>query len=369
MKKLKVLNVYNELRFSGAEIRILNGDEIWKKEGIVNHVLSTGETEIGGFSKEFEKLNFKVFHIPFKKSIFFFLDFYKLIKKEEYDIIHVFAERANLYYIIVSWFAGKKIVRSICNYFKFDKSINAKKKIERKIIRALKCQQVSISKSIFENENETFSNKTKVIENWINEKKFIHRKSSEYFQLRKELEISEDKFILITVANCNNVKNHSLIIQSLPYLKTQIPNILYLHIGEEEHDEERKLAAKLGVNNEILFLGRQSLVRKYLAVSDVYLMPSFYEGFGNASVEALAVGIPAILTNVAGSKDFKNLPGVFMMESIDEESLTKSILKIHTMSTEERSKMGAKASLVAIKKYNTERGIMEFVHLYRKLCK
>lgn len=118
-----------------------------------------------------------------------------------------------------------------------------------------------------------------------------------------------DEFALLTVGRMaarERYKGHDQILEVLPDLLVDRPNLVYLVAGDG--DDRLRLEAKareLGVDSHVRFLGHvdhADLPDLYRA-ADLYSMPSTGEGFGVAFVEAMACGTPALGFAVAGAKD------------------------------------------------------------------
>ncbi len=88
---------------------------------------------------------------------------------------------------------------------------------------------------------------------------------------------------------------HPLKIFSLVH--RELPDTKLLIIGKGEFTEYRKLAADLGVAEAVHFAGLQKNPYPYLKKGTLYLLTSYWEGFPNALVEAMAVGLPAVATD------------------------------------------------------------------------
>lgn len=100
--------------------------------------------------------------------------------------------------------------------------------------------------------------------------------------------------IIINVGRLSAQKNQRELILALPELKGRSDCRLVI-VGRGELEEElRRLAASLGVERRVLFLGHQDNPFKYIAGSTVFVLPSLYEGFPNALVEAMAAGCPVV---------------------------------------------------------------------------
>ena len=74
---------------------------------------------------------------------------------------------------------------------------------------------------------------------------------------------------------------------------------------EDEDRSEFNRAKELGITDRIRFLGWVENARAALAAADLFLMPSLYEGFSIAALEALALGLPAVLADTPGLSDLR----------------------------------------------------------------
>jgi glycosyltransferase involved in cell wall biosynthesis len=366
MGELKVLNILNELRPSGAEVMICNARDYWRKWHVRHDILATAPTA-GVYAPEFEKSGFKVYHYPYKNGLSFFRSLYRLIKDNHYDIVHVHTESINFPYSLTARLAGVQVVRSIHNCFDLKGLSRIKRLMERQILRYLGSVNIACSVSVSEMEQRRYGNPTVTIPNWYDHNRFFPAGREQRHQIRQELGIKKETLVFITVANCNHVKNHPALIQALAQVKDDM-DFLYLHAGGEEDEEgfpERKLAEDLGIAGRIRFLGFVSNVPELLRASDFYVMPSLYEGLGNASLEAMACGLPTILTDVAGSRDLKFIQGTFWAKP-EADSLAAVIRAVSKIAAEERDRLGRQAHDMVKEHFGIERGVSAYVDVYRR---
>lgn len=159
---------------------------------------------------------------------------------------------------------------------------------------------VAVSSDVQAMEKRNFGLRCLAIPNWTRPDLFTPPDPELRLARRREWNIPGDIPVLVTVANCAPVKRHALIIQALALLKKERPAFLLLHAGKERDESERVLAASLGVESQIRFLGRVDNVPGLLQASDLFVMASSREGLSLASIEALSAGLPAVLTRSPG---------------------------------------------------------------------
>ncbi|MBN2207885.1 MAG: glycosyltransferase [Candidatus Coatesbacteria bacterium] len=122
--------------------------------------------------------------------------------------------------------------------------------------------------------------------------------------VRRELGIGEDERVLISVGRLIPQKSPELLISAFKIVHESHPKtrLLVLGSGELRCDLEA-LAAKLALSSSMIFAGFREDVAECLAASDVFVSSSVKEGFSNALLEALASGLPAVVTDVGGNRE------------------------------------------------------------------
>lgn len=143
-------------------------------------------------------------------------------------------------------------------------------------------------------------------------------------QKKKELGISKNIPILLSVGELNKNKNHEAVLQALSKLKDK--NFIYLICGRGVLKEylERKIQ-ELHLENKAKLLGYRSDVIKILKTADLFIFPSKREGLPVSVIEAMAAGLPVIASNVRGNRDLVKQENLF--EPNDVKTLTSLIEK------------------------------------------
>jgi glycosyltransferase involved in cell wall biosynthesis len=363
---MRVLHILNELRPSGAEAMLHAAASYWHERGIEGDILSTGTT-VGKYASVLEKSGYRIYHIPFSSSCAFLLNIYSFLKRQHYDIIHIHSERANFWYALTAYISGsRKIIRTIHNVFPFENMLWVKKGIQRLIMRKiLGVKMVSISSSVKVTERKNFCNHSTLIPNWFDSTKYKLRSREERKAARKILNLPDDLMIMTSIGGCWPYKNHPSIIKALAKL-SENSSVLYLHVGQEaDGHPERKLAETIGVSRRVHFLGIVSDILPILYASDVYIMPSLYEGFGVAAVEAMGVGLPAILSDVPGLRDFREVcKDIYWIEPTSE-SMAKALEHFLGLSAADLYGAGLRLSTSVHRHFAVENGAGTYAQLYR----
>lgn len=362
---MKVLHVLNELMASGAEVMMCRSAFFWRQEGVENEFLSTGE-EIGPYAKDLEEAGYRIHHLPFKKDFRLFFTFFNLVREGRYDIVHIHCERAAFYYGLTARMTGVRIMRTIHATFQFNGFLAVRRRVQRYMFRILGGGMVSVSPSVEKNELERLGNRTTLILNWYDNNRFRPPSDNERQEARNRYGIREDEFGVVSVGNCAPVKNHRELLYALAMIKAQLP-LVYLHVGREEDGEpERKLAKELGLVGRTRFLGYTRDILPVLFAADCFVMPSIREGFSVAALEALGIGLPAVLADVSGLRDLKGISGTFWVDP-EFRSLADGIRQVAAFGPEERQTLRQRTPQEVGSSYGMERGVRAYVALYEKL--
>jgi len=126
-------------------------------------------------------------------------------------------------------------------------------------------------------------------------------------EVRKELGV-EGKFVIGMVGRLADQKNYPFALEIMAKLRHQIPNAILVAAGNGPDEEMlRDMIEKMGLQEHVNLLGRRSDVSRLYQAFDVFLMPSLYEGFPVAGVEALCSGLPVLLSDeITGELKFSS---------------------------------------------------------------
>ncbi|HEX5132120.1 MAG TPA: glycosyltransferase family 4 protein [Candidatus Krumholzibacteria bacterium] len=119
-------------------------------------------------------------------------------------------------------------------------------------------------------------------------------------RLRSTIGVPGDAPVFTLVGELHERKQHRVIIEAWPHVLERFPGAVALFVGDGADREQLEgVIAARGLGESIRLLGFHSDVADILAGSDALLLPSRVEGFGYVLVEAMAVGIPCIASNVS----------------------------------------------------------------------
>jgi sugar transferase (PEP-CTERM/EpsH1 system associated) len=171
-------------------------------------------------------------------------------------------------------------------------------------------------------------NLIEIIANGVDADKFCPRTDKD--ELRRLFDLPADRIILGNVARLDPVKNHKVVLRALARVADRDLRPYFLLVGEGHHRTALEpLVQQLGLAADVRFFGYSDRIPELLNCLDVYVQSSFYEGFSNTVLEAMACGLPVLATDVGGTKDVlsEGMAGVFFQPQDDEE-LTTLIVRL-----------------------------------------
>jgi N-acetyl-alpha-D-glucosaminyl L-malate synthase BshA len=164
-----------------------------------------------------------------------------------------------------------------------------------------------------------------VIHNFVDVQRFS-RKPIDAF---KKVIAPEGERILLHASNFRKIKRVEDVVLIFNEVNKQIPSkLLFVGDGPERGTAE-ELSRKLGICDEIRFVGKQEQMEDILAIADLFLLTSEYESFGLAALEAMAAGVPVISTNAGGLPEIM-IQGVtgYMGNVGDVDTMSKQAIDI-----------------------------------------
>lgn len=190
----------------------------------------------------------------------------------------------------------------------------------------------SLSKMYKEKENIELP----FIRNGVDVEKFQKRNLKNRFLIRKNLNLPNDKIIYVYSGGLIERKNHREAINAFINM-TNYDKALLLILGDGELRLE--LEREFEKYKNVLFMGKVSNITEYLHASDIYLSTSKSEGLPNGVLEAMACGIPVLLSNIPQHMEIYNIEkNIGYIYTLGNEIELKE--KMDQMMTENTDSMG-----------------------------
>jgi len=186
--------------------------------------------------------------------------------------------------------------------------------------------------------------------------------------VRRALGIADKALVLAIVANLIPYKGHADLLEALHLIKEDLPDSWRLLVIGRDDGIGRTLqlaADKMGLEENVLFLGARDDVPSLLAASDIGILSSHEEGFSNALIEGMAAGLPMVATDVGGNAEavLHGTNGLIVPPK-DPISLSEAIERL-AMGADERSSMGEAGRRRMQELFSADRCVDNYERFYR----
>ena len=329
-------------------------------------------------SSEMKALGIKVVNLEMKrdiniKDISLTLKLIKILKENKVDIVHAHSSKAGADARMAAFFAKKP-----CIYTPHNWSFNMRvKKYKTRIYTMIERFLTLFTKYIIQVSDYEYGTALKhrikksklvVFKNAIDIDRF--EKVSEYDKLavKKELNIKEDKTVVGMVARLTEAKSPQTFVKVAKKLLERDNNMFFIFVGDGEYREaiEEELK-RLNISDNFLITGWVKEIEKYLAIMDVGVLTSIWEGLSLTVIEYLAAKVPVAASNIGGVYDviIDNYCG-FLVEPDDTNGFAKKIERL-AYDNQLRERFISNGYELVKKEFQINRLVDQHKELYKKL--
>src|ERR1700730_6251863 len=174
-------------------------------------------------------------------------------------------------------------------------------------------------------------------------------------------------FTLLDVGRLAPLKDHATLLRALALTRMHHPSVQLWIVGDGPLEVSlRKLSDELGLNHCVTFFGEQADVSPFLLAADLFVSSSVTEGLPVSLLEAMSVGLPALVTDVGGMGEIARLSGaVRLVPSSDPEGMAGALCDA-VVRRQELPKMGRLASFCYEQYFRPERMSDDYMNLYHR---
>jgi glycosyltransferase involved in cell wall biosynthesis len=381
-KKVKVLQVIPRLGYGGAETGCYDLAHFLPEQGLKSYIATSG----GELIQYIDKKKVKIFKLPVqsKNPILILLNaliISLIVIIYNINIIHV-RSRAPAW---SCFFAAKITFRKIASTFHGTYNFNSKIKKFYNSIMVRPDLVIAGSNFIFSHINENYGNffldkKRKLLvifrginTNYFNPQKILPRKLDKF---AKENNIDRNKFIILLPGRLTLWKGQKVFIEAIKLLnqKNDIPSFQAIILGGDQGRNVYKkqlvgLVQQHRLNNKIKFIDQCEEMPIAYGISNLVCSCSFEpEAFGRVSVEAQAMQIPIIASDIGGSKEtiIKNKTG-YLFKNKDPVDLVNLIVMVMQQKYDSLKSIGIEGRKNVLKKFDVDKMCQTTFTEYKKL--
>ena len=243
---------------------------------------------------------------------------YRVIKKDKPTIVHTHTPKAGLLGMIASWLARVPVRMHTVAGLPLVEATGFK----RKILIFVEKLTYRFATKVYPNSKGQYDfiikekllpiQKLKIIgngsSNGINTNYFspeFYSKENNLFH-RKKYDISKEDFVFIFIGRLVKDKGINELIKAFTNLSKTYTNTTLLLVGKYENNLDplnSETVKQIETHSKIVFAGYQKDVRPFFAMSNCLVFPSYREGFPNVVMQAGAMGLPSIVTDINGCNE------------------------------------------------------------------
>ncbi len=271
---------------------------------------------------------------------------YKFLKKEKPSMVHTHTPKAGIVGMMAAFFARVPLrLHTVAGLPLLETS-----GLKRMVLNLVEKLTYSLATNVYPNSKGLYDiiiakkftpvTKLKILgngsSNGIDTTYFSksHFQEVDLLQKRNELSIPEDDFVFVFVGRIVKDKGINELVEAFTDLQKEYKNCSLLLVGPFENDLDpvsEKTQTAISENTKIITSGYQDDVRVYFALSNTLVFPSYREGFPNVVMQAGAMGLPSIVTDINGCNEIitDNKNG-FVVPSKNQKKLKESMIRMIT---------------------------------------
>ena len=150
-------------------------------------------------------------------------------------------------------------------------------------------------------------------------------------RIRIQFGLAPSDIVMLFVGMNFEIKRLDLVIQGIAGVSVmERPNVKLLILGKGNPAPYRKMASELGVGNQIMFAGVVSDIESWYPAGDIFVMPSVMDTFGLVVLEAMAAGLPVIISPTVGAADLviQDDNGIILPDAPSASDMTTAITRL-----------------------------------------
>lgn len=356
---MKIMQIIPALDLAGAETMCENLTNSLIKLGHEVTVISLYDYH-SVVTERMEKNGIKIIYLNKKSGLDLSLIFklVKIFKEHKVDAVHSHLYAGKYAHVAASICGIKAKIYTIHNIAtkeagKLDRMFN------KHLFKHCNVIPVSLSKevqkSVVDEYNIDFKD-TPVVFNGVSMEK-CHIKN----------DYSGNKRVL-HVGRFANAKNHEVLVKSIANLVERGRDVQLDLYGQGELEQSIKdLVKKLHMENNINFCGLTDDVYSIMETSDIFVLPSLYEGMPMTLIEAMGTGLPILASNVGGIPDMieNEKSGLLCEPTVD--GVVKGLERL--IESEEDRKLYGQNAIVSSEKFSADKMAKDYYEIYLKACK
>lgn len=372
---MKILYIISGLSTGGAEMMLYKLLSDIDRDIFEPVVISL--TDYGSLGNNIKNFNIPVYKMEMKAGFpnpFKVWRFIKLMRKINPELIQGWMYHGNLAALFVRWVLPN-YVPLLWNIRHTPDDLKKEKHLTALVIRlgakfSSHPDRIIYNSNVSEQKHELlgYDNKNKsIIPNGFNCEQFKPFNNAKS-KLRHSLGLKKDTLLIGLVARYHIMKDHITFLQSAGRLIMMYPNVHFILVGygvDKNNHLLIKMIEDLKLTGKVHLLGEHEEIAELTAGLDIASSSSSWgESFSNAIGEAMACGIPCVVTDVGNSALIVGDTGI-VIKPRDEKALTKAWVALIELGSEGRARLGRSARQRVIEHFSIDIVVKQYEDLYR----
>jgi glycosyltransferase involved in cell wall biosynthesis len=291
----------------------------------------------------------------------------RYIRAHSIDVVHTFMNRSNILGVMAAHGSGCRAVlasRRNLGYWHTPGMLALLRLLNARTTR-LVANAVCVKDVVVRSERAAAA-KVDVLYNGVDIEQFTPGKGDP--QAARRLGIADSSRVVGIVANLRPVKDLALFLRAAAIVARAVPDVVFLIVGHGPlRDDLIRLASELDIKERLFFSSSDGAVLDYLSRMSVACLSSESEGFSNAILEYMAVGLPVVATDVGGNREaIEHGVTGYVVGSRSPEEFAKAIVTLLTDDSL-RSRMGAAGLERCRTLFNMATVARNYEHYYARL--
>jgi glycosyltransferase involved in cell wall biosynthesis len=189
-------------------------------------------------------------------------------------------------------------------------------------------------------------------------------------QARSQLGLSADAEVLVNLGRQEYQKGHRYLLQAIAEVKNQHPQVVVLVAGRRgsASSELERLQQQLGLQDMVRFLGFRDDVPEILAAADLFVFPSLFEGMGGALIEAMALALPIVASDLPELREVVEVGTNALLVQPASPSEIQTGIDALLQDRQRMMQFGQRSREIFEERFTVERSAMRMMDLYHTVA-
>lgn len=369
---MKVLHIIGGGDVGGAKVHVLS----LVKE-LTSHIdVTLLSLRPGAFADDARAMGIKVEVIKSSNVLSDIRDTIKYVKRNNFDIIHSHGAKANIFGYAIKKACKIPVVTTMHSDYKLDYMQSISKRMTIGLLNSYVLRKLDyfiVVTSAFRKmltERGFNNNQIYTILNGIDFNKPLKDYSKKAFCEKHHLTLNENDILVGTAARLDPVKDIGTLLEAAKLVVQKNPNVKFIIGGEGDEGEELKArSTKLGLNNNVFFVGWLNDPYELISILDINVMTSISEGFPYYLLEGARFSKATICSRVGGIPDLiESSVNGYLFEPRDYKTLAEQLLDLASDNAK-RKEFGSKLYAKADKEFSLTAMCKTQLEIYHSITK